>query len=137
LATLPAFFRFYPTKNLGALGDGGMVVTRDPALATASREIREYGWRERYISNRVAINSRLDPIQAAILGVKLYSLLVDNARRQAIADSYDASGLGLTERAVPQILSLPMYPQFSDEAVERMIVETLRFLDSIGSLPLT
>ena len=45
------------------------------------------------------------------------------------------SGLGLTERAAPQILSLAMYPQFSDEAVERVIVETLRFFDSIGSLP--
>ena len=60
-------FSFYPTKNLGALGDGGMIVTNDPALATALREIREYGWRERYVSARVGINTRLDPIQAAIL----------------------------------------------------------------------
>src|ERR1700720_5061831 len=88
-----ACFSFYPTKNLGALGDGGMVVTNDPALAAALREIREYGWRERFVSARAGINSRLDPIQAAILGVKLRSLEADNARRQLVADRYDT---GLT-----------------------------------------
>ena len=90
-----ACFSFYPTKNLGALGDGGMVVTNDPALAAALREIREYGWRERYISARAGINSRLDPIQAAILGVKLRSLGADNARRQVVADRYDTGLIGL------------------------------------------
>ena len=62
-----ACFSFYPTKNLGAFGDAGMTATDDPALATALREIREYGWRDRYISARIGINTRLDPIQAAIL----------------------------------------------------------------------
>jgi dTDP-4-amino-4,6-dideoxygalactose transaminase len=188
-----ACFSFYPTKNLGALGDGGMVVTNDPTLASAAREIREYGWRERYICARIGINSRLDPIQAAILGVKLKSLAADNARRQGIAARYDVglaglplavptrrpnashvfhqyvirlarrdalrerlrdagigtgihypapvhrqpayvgrlaagpSGLGVTERAAPQILSLPIYPQLSDEAVERVITEIRRY----------
>jgi dTDP-4-amino-4,6-dideoxygalactose transaminase len=182
-------FSFYPTKNLGALGDGGMAVTNDHRLAAALREIREYGWRERYVSARSGINSRLDPIQAAILGVKLGSLAADNARRQAIAARYDEgliglplalparspqashvfhqyvirlaerdalrrklhaaaigtgihypvpvhkqpayvgrlpcgpSGLGVTERAAPQILSLPIYPQLSDEAIDRVIAE--------------
>src|SRR5262249_30409429 len=88
-------FSFYPTKNLGALGDGGMVVTNDPALATTLREIREYGWRERYVSARTGINSRLDAIQAAILEVKLASLAADNAQRQSIADRYDAGLAGL------------------------------------------
>src|SRR3954470_1627199 len=64
-------FSFYPTKNLGALGDAGMTATDDPALAAALREIREYGWRDRYISARIGINTRLDPIQAAILAAKL------------------------------------------------------------------
>src|ERR1700731_4923462 len=188
-----ACFSFYPTKNLGALGDGGMVVTNDPALAAALREIREYGWRERYVSARAGINSRLDPIQAAILGVKLRSLEADNARRQVVAARYDTglaelplalparrphathvfhqyvirlaerdalraalqaagigsgihypvpvhqqpaysgrlacgpSGLGGTERAAPQILSLPIYPQISDEAVDRVIAEIRSF----------
>jgi len=88
-------FSFYPTKNLGALGDGGMVVAEDPALAVALREIREYGWRERYVSARIGINSRLDPIQAAILGVKLRRLAPDNARRRTIADRYDSGLAGL------------------------------------------
>ena len=188
-----ACFSFYPTKNLGALGDGGMVVTNDPALATALREVREYGWRDRYVSARIGINSRLDAIQAAVLGVKLRTLAADNARRQTIADRYDAglaglplalparrsdathvfhqyvirlaerdalrdrlraagigtgihypvpvhrqpaysgrlasgpSGLGVTERAAPQILSLPIYPQISDEALDRVIAEIRAF----------
>ena len=188
-----ACFSFYPTKNLGALGDGGMVVTSDPALAVALREIREYGWRDRYVSARIGINSRLDAIQAAILGVKLRTLTADNARRQTIAARYDAglaglplalpvrrpnathvfhqyvirladrdalrnrlgasgvgtgihypvpvhrqpaysgrltsgpSGLGVTERAASQILSLPIYPQLMYEAVDRVIAEIRAF----------
>jgi dTDP-4-amino-4,6-dideoxygalactose transaminase len=186
-------FSFYPTKNLGALGDAGAVVTSDPALAAAAREIREYGWRDRYISAVPGINTRLDPIQAGILNVKLDTLAGDNARRQAIAARYDrglsglplklpvrranathvfhqyvvrlakrdmlrdhlrqaAIGTGIhyplpvhlhpayqgrvpvgpgglcrSEAAAREILSLPMYPQLPDEAVERVIAETRRF----------
>ena len=90
-----ACFSFYPTKNLGAFGDAGMTATDDPALATALREIREYGWRDRYISARVGINTRLDPIQAAILAAKLPRLAADNARRQAVAAHYDEGLAGL------------------------------------------
>jgi dTDP-4-amino-4,6-dideoxygalactose transaminase len=188
-----ACFSFYPTKNLGALGDGGMVVTGDPSLAAALREIREYGWRDRYVSARIGINSRLDAMQAAILGVKLGTLTADNARRQTVAARYDAglaglplavpvrrpnathvfhqyvirlaerdalrdrlrasgigtgihypvpvhrqpaysgrlacgpSGLGVTERAASQILSLPIYPQLSADAVDRVIAEIRGF----------
>ena len=73
-----------------------MTATDDPALAASLREIREYGWRERYISARVGINTRLDPIQAAILAAKLPRLDADNSRRQAIAARYDAGLAGLT-----------------------------------------
>jgi dTDP-4-amino-4,6-dideoxygalactose transaminase len=91
-----ACFSFYPTKNLGALGDGGMVTTSDDALAAELRAIREYGWRERrYVSERTGVNSRLDELQAAILRVKLASLAQDNARRRAIAARYDAGLAGL------------------------------------------
>ena len=83
-------FSFYPTKNLGALGDAGALVSNDRELAVAAREIREYGWRDRYVSAVPGINTRLDPIQAGILNVKLDTLVRDNARRQTIAAQYDA-----------------------------------------------
>lgn len=85
-----AAFSFYPTKNLGAFGDGGALVMNDPALATRARALREYGWQERYISAMVGMNTRLDELQAAILRVKLRHLTADIARRQAIARRYDA-----------------------------------------------
>ena len=72
-----------------------MTATDDPSLATALREIREYGWRDRYVSAIPGINTRLDPIQAAILGVRLPHLAGDNARRQAIAARYDRGLAGL------------------------------------------
>jgi len=81
-------FSFYPTKNLGATGDGGMVVTNDPAVARDARLIREYGWSERYISHRRGWNTRLDEIQAAILRVKLAHLDADNTKRNALAAMY-------------------------------------------------
>jgi dTDP-4-amino-4,6-dideoxygalactose transaminase len=90
-----ACFSFYPTKNLGALGDAGMTVTDDPELAAALRELREYGWRERYVSARSGINTRLDPLQAAILAARLPYLADDNARRQTIAARYDKGLQGL------------------------------------------
>jgi len=83
-----AAFSFYPTKNLGALGDGGAVVSSDAEIAGNVRMLREYGWRERYRSERAGINSRLDEIQAAVLRVKLERLDADNARRRVIAARY-------------------------------------------------
>lgn len=97
-----AAFSFYPTKNLGAFGDGGAVVTADKNLGEKVRVLREYGWRTRYISDIAGMNSRLDELQAAVLNVKLKTLEADNARRQAIAAAYDLglkqSQLGLPAR---------------------------------------
>src|SRR5207302_10410524 len=90
-----ACFSFYPTKNLGALGDAGMTATGDRELANALRELREYGWRERYVSARTGINTRLDPLQAAILAARLPHLAADNARREFIAARYDEGLQGL------------------------------------------
>src|SRR5262249_33410758 len=84
-----ASFSFYPTKNLGALGDGGAVVTSDAEVADRVRLLREYGWRERYMSDIAGFNSRLDELQAAILRVKLKYLDGENARRSEIARVYD------------------------------------------------
>lgn len=95
-------FSFYPTKNLGALGDAGGVTTSDAGLAAAAREIREYGWRDRYVSAVPGINTRLGPLQAAILNVRLDAVAHDNARRQAIAARYDAGLAGLPLKLPPR-----------------------------------
>jgi dTDP-4-amino-4,6-dideoxygalactose transaminase len=84
-------FSFYPTKNLGALGDGGAVATNDPDLGAKVAALRQYGWRTHYISDEIGINSRLDEIQAAILQVKLRQLDAQNTRRNVIATRYDAA----------------------------------------------
>lgn len=83
-------FSFYPTKNLGALGDGGMVMTDDPELAEKVRLIRQYGWRQRYVSEIPGLNSRLDELQAAILRVKLKYLDPWNEARRKKANRYAA-----------------------------------------------
>ncbi|MGE0415196.1 MAG: DegT/DnrJ/EryC1/StrS family aminotransferase [Acetobacteraceae bacterium] len=86
-----ATFSFYPTKNLGALGDGGAVVTREAERGTEVAALRQYGWHKHYISDAVGVNSRLDELQAAILRVKLRHLDRQNMRRQQIAAAYDAA----------------------------------------------
>jgi len=178
-----ATFSFYPTKNLGAIGDGGAVVTRDASVAARVRELRQYGWKSRYISDTTGMNSRLDELQAAILRVKLPHLRTDNQRRRDLATLYamhaansaitlppvrsgaehvyhqyvvrspqrdalmaalktngvptaihypqpvhtqpaylgriatGAGGLAESERACREVLSLPMHPQLTDDAV--------------------
>ena len=99
-----AAFSFYPTKNLGALGDGGAVVTNDPRLAEQARLLREYGWRERYISDFPGLNTRLDELQAALLRVKLRHLDEENSRRRELARRYDAI-LSDTFVAIPNVRS--------------------------------
>ncbi len=84
-----AAFSLYPTKNLGALGDGGILATPDAELASRISAIRQYGWKRRYISDLPGVNSRLDELQAAILRVKLQHLDRQNDRRREIAEAYD------------------------------------------------
>lgn len=187
-----AAFSFYPTKNLGALGDGGMVVTDNPELAEKVLLLHQYGWRERYVSDVPGCNSRLDEIQAAILRVKLKYLDRDNLNRGHLAQIYNAllarkgfslpearsgvshvyhqyvlrlphrddlktylgeAGIGTlvhypvpihlqpaykgrlpksiplpkTEQAALQVLSLPMYPELSDEMLRHVCSNIVRF----------
>ena len=83
-----AAFSFYPTKNLGALGDAGAVATNNIALAEDLAALRQYGWKQRYISAVSGINSRLDPVQASILLVQLRYLNDDNSARRRLAAAY-------------------------------------------------
>ncbi len=83
-----AAFSCYPTKNLGALGDAGLCVTNSEPIANQVRLLRQYGWRERYISDEVGMNSRLDELQAALLTVQLRYLDDDLVARKRIADRY-------------------------------------------------
>lgn len=97
-----ACFSFYPTKNLGGLGDGGMLVTNSADFNETARRLRQYGWDENRFTDAPGINSRLDEIQAAILNVKLKYLDKDNERRLEIAQLYDS---GLKEKDI--ILPVP------------------------------
>jgi dTDP-4-amino-4,6-dideoxygalactose transaminase len=94
-----AAFSFYPTKNLGAFGDGGAVVGSDAALLEKVRLLRQYGWKRRYVSQIPGRNSRLDELQAAILRARLPRLESENARRAELAARYlaalDGGGLRL------------------------------------------
>lgn len=109
-----AAFSFYPTKNLAALGDGGAVVTKDHSLGARLRELRAYGWRERYISERAGMNTRLDEVQAAILRIRLRRLDQENARRSDIARQYCDSLGDLPLRLPPPVAhGRHVYHQFT------------------------
>jgi dTDP-4-amino-4,6-dideoxygalactose transaminase len=84
-----AAFSFYPTKNLAAFGDAGMVTTRSPEIAERAAMLRAHGMRTRYFHDEVGWNSRLDTLQAAVLEVKLKHLEAGNTRRRQIATLYD------------------------------------------------
>ena len=91
-----ACFSFYPTKNLGAVGDGGMVVTDNAELAKKARLLREYGWAERYVSHIKGWNTRLDELQSAVLRVKLRHLDEDNKKRMKLAELYERELSGIS-----------------------------------------
>jgi dTDP-4-amino-4,6-dideoxygalactose transaminase len=188
-----AAYSFYPTKNLGAIGDGGAVTTSDTRVAAELRLLRQYGWTTKDDSIKPGFNTRLDELQAAILRVKLRMLDADNERRRQIAASYDAAlsrsvstpppdpghvyhqyvirtarrdelqralrdagiatlvhypipihlqrgyagrvslpdgGLSVTEHEAGRILSLPMFPQMTDEQVGIVCAAIERFVES-------
>jgi dTDP-3-amino-3,4,6-trideoxy-alpha-D-glucose transaminase len=94
-------FSFYPTKNLGALGDGGAVTTSDPQLADRLRKLRNYGGVRKYEHEMAGVNSRLDELQAAFLRAKLPRLDAANDARRAHAAAYGAALAGIPELTLP------------------------------------
>ncbi|TLU98149.1 DegT/DnrJ/EryC1/StrS family aminotransferase [Dyadobacter luticola] len=124
-------FSFYPTKNLGALGDAGAVTTNDAELAEKIKYLRNYGSVVRYRNDYQGVNSRLDEMQAAILSVKLPYLDAENVRRREIAKRY------LEEIDVKNLI-LPPNDQVEQDAWHLFVVrhprrsEFVRFLDSKG-----
>ncbi|NSY38669.1 DegT/DnrJ/EryC1/StrS aminotransferase family protein [Leisingera sp. ANG59] len=108
---------FYPGKNLGALGDGGAVTTRNPDLAKRVRLLSNYGSEKKYMHEVAGTNSRLDPVQAAVLRVKLRHLAGWNERRRTIARRYLEGLQGLD-------LVLPEVPQWADPVWHLFVVRS-------------
>jgi dTDP-4-amino-4,6-dideoxygalactose transaminase len=111
-------FSFYPTKNLGALGDGGAVVTSDAAIADRVRRLRNGGQTDRYHHVETGINSRLDEIQAAVLRARLSRLPAATARRRALAAAYRRQ-LPDSVRPVPEVDAGHVYHLFPVRSQER------------------
>lgn len=109
-----AALSFYPTKNLGALGDAGGVACHDPEQARALRAMRQYGWRERYISESFGVNSRMDELQAAFLNLKLSGLDQAMVQRAAAVDLYRRQLTGLPHLRVHAVAGQqqPSWHQF-------------------------
>jgi dTDP-4-amino-4,6-dideoxygalactose transaminase len=186
-----AAFSFYPTKNLGALGDGGAILTRNVEVAERARALRMYGWREQYISDSQATVSRLDELQAAVLSVKLAHLdawntarrrlaaryhsqlhdvvemlpdtgvfhlfVIRTPRRDALREHLKQRGIGTavhyplpahlqapyqqfadvalpqTEALAREVLSLPMYPELSDDDVDYVAERVRAFFSPHGA----
>lgn len=130
-----AAFSFYPTKNLGALGDGGAVATDDPELAARARLLREYGWRERYVSDFAGMNTRLDELQAAVLRAKLHHLDKENARRRSLARLYNTV-LSATDLVLPEIRGEAehAYHQYVVRSQRRDDLRAFLKTNSVGTL---
>ncbi len=125
-------YSFYPTKNLGAIGDAGAVVTSETNLAELSYRLRNYGQSERYIHTEIGLNSRLDEIQAALLNVRLAELVGYTERRREIAVRYQQGirnpHIRLLEK--PESISAHSYHLFVVACKDR--VRLARHLDGLG-----
>ena len=108
---------FYPSKNLGALGDAGAVTTNDPDLAARVRRLGNYGSSRRYMNEVRGVNSRLDPLQAAVLGVKLRHLDAWNDRRREIAALYSRELAG-------SAVTLPFVPDWAGPAWHQYVIQS-------------
>ena len=131
-----AAFSFYPGKNLGALGDGGAVTTRDAALATRLRTYRNYGSQQKYHNEVLGFNSRLDELQAALLSVKLATLNEYNARRGRIAAYYSEALAGLPGLVLPVVpaWAAPVWHLYVVRHAERERIVAALAAAGIGSI---
>ncbi|MGI5288125.1 DegT/DnrJ/EryC1/StrS family aminotransferase [Nonomuraea polychroma] len=131
-----AAFSFYPGNNLGALGDGGAVVTDDPQLAAEVRLLRNCGSRVKYHHEKPTGNSRLDEIQAAVLRVKLARLEEWNARRRAVAERYLSELAGLDDLLLPAVAPWAehVWHQFVVRHPRRQELQGLLAAAGIGTL---
>lgn len=120
-------FSCYPTKNLGAIGDAGLITANDAMLANKVRMLREYGWQRRYISDHVGRNSRLDELQAAILRIKLRHLDADNGRRQQLAAQYSG-------RLAGQGLQIPPTREGAEHVFHLYVIRTRKRSELIDHL---
>lgn len=130
-----ASYSFYPTKNLGAPGDGGAVCTNDSSIAACVRALRQYGWDEQRISHETGMNSRLDSVQAALLLKLLPFAATDNQRRRDIASHFDEA---LRESTVRPLAiaskALPVYHQYVVRSDDRDRLSAHLREHRIGSL---
>jgi len=110
-----AAFSFYPSKNLGALGDAGAITTANEPLANIIRELRNYGSSEKYVNNLLGFNNRLDEVQAMFLNIKLKLLDADNQKRRVIANQY------LSEINNDKI-KLPYYNQSKNHVFHQFVI---------------
>ncbi len=113
-----AGWSFYPTKNLGAVGDGGAITTDDPELADKLRVLRNYGSRRKYVNEVIGYNSRLDELQAALLRVKLAHLDAWNARRHGVAREYQQ----LLPKLFPDVV-LPVVREWAETCWHLYVVQ--------------
>jgi dTDP-4-amino-4,6-dideoxygalactose transaminase/predicted SAM-dependent methyltransferase len=130
-----AAFSFYPTKNLGAIGDGGMIATDDKEIMKVAKQLREYGWNENHVCERKGINSRLDELQASILLAKLKTLDEDNGRRRRVASCY-LDAIEGNEQIIPQkedIDTANVYHLFVIRTKERFHLRRFLMERGIGS----
>ncbi len=123
-----AAFSFYPTKNLSAFGDAGLVTTNDQAVAERARALRNHGMRRRYYHDEVGWNSRLDGIQAAVLEIKLRRLPAGNAKRRELAALYDErlTGAGLVGDSVDSGVVLPFVDPRAEPVFHQYVLRVPR-----------
>lgn len=125
-------FSFFPTKNLGAYGDGGLITTNDPVLAELAKMLRVHGSRQRYIHEMIGYNSRMDSIQAAILRVKLPHLQAWNEQRRQIAQIYNQKLTDIPGIITPTVTPGHVFHQYTVRILDNKRDQVIQHLGGLG-----